>query len=201
MALFKKKTPSPEPSAAQIAQLEEQLSREGRKIQEAYARLGKRYASLHREDYAPEYADDMKTLFQSESQVVEYWKQLQDLKGIQLCQRCGRELSRTALSCPLCGELTQTGREMEAGKPTLCGFCGNIVPKDMHFCSHCGTPVSPEKSQTACPQCILDAQRGLKFCTSCGKALASPAPSRICPECGNPLSEKALFCNNCGTKL
>ena len=79
-----------------------------------------------------------------------------------------------------------------------CPDCGNPIPKDSKFCSHCG------HQQLVFHQCV-----------NCGKNL--PPNARFCPKCGHPADEKpvpktcpncktenlpgASFCNQCGEKL
>ncbi len=98
-----------------------------------------------------------------------------------------------------------------------CPSCGQEIPSDSKFCSHCGAtmpeppaPQAPEPEQSVCPVCGTVLSAEALFCPSCGTTVRreteetqEPKPEAkqsVCPNCGQPLPEGALFCGSCGTK-
>lgn len=59
-------------------------------------------------------------------------------------------------------------RKASKSKAQLCSGCGDKVPGDSRFCSHCGTAMAKD-----CPSCGQAIQEGDRFCTDCGEKLES----------------------------
>ena len=115
------------------------------------------------------------------------------------------------------------------GAPGIaCRGCGRLIPSQMSFCPHCGTPVfpaafSPYGAQTgaasgpqpasvpgAQPEASYGAQPETPYNaqpeTSCNAQPETPYDVQPengarCPACGAAVKASARFCESCGTKL
>lgn len=107
------------------------------------------------------------------------------------------------------------------GAPEIaCRGCGRLIPSQMSFCPHCGTPVfpaafSPYGAQTgatpgAQPEASYGAQPETPYNaqpeTSCNAQPETPYDVQPengarCPACGASVKAFARFCESCGTKL
>ena len=99
------------------------------------------------------------------------------------------------------------------GAPEIaCRGCGRLIPSQMSFCPHCGTPVfpaafSPYGAQTgATPGPQPASVPGTQPETSCSAQPETPYDVQPengarCPACGASVKASARFCESCGTKL
>ncbi|WKY43897.1 zinc ribbon domain-containing protein [Eubacteriaceae bacterium ES2] len=66
-----------------------------------------------------------------------------------------------------------------------CRHCGNLLERDSHFCSKCG---SRSPFVDLCPSCLHEIQRDESYCPGCGRSLYIS-----CPNCG----EKTFVSDRC----
>ena len=162
---------------ADTSRLKSMISEEEKLIDSHYYQIGKLYASLHRNDSEEEFSSMIAAITESEIKIRDYKKQIQDIKGVQRCEKCGAEVSKGAAFCSSCG----------AAMPKL----AETVPDDTIRCENCGAMV----------------KSGMLFCASCGKPIALPNPpiklsnEKVCPCCGAKIEEDVAFCTECGSKL
>lgn len=160
------------------------ISEEERKINNLYLQIGKLYVSLHNEDCENDFAEMMSMLADSEAKIIDYQKQIQDIKGVQRCKNCGAEVASGA---------------------AFCSVCGATIPK---------IQVAQPEDFVKCESCGADVKRGMRFCTSCGKAMEAvidvsseteqvveAVQERVCLSCGTKVENGLAFCTECGTKL
>lgn len=137
---------------ADVARMNSYISDEEKKINNFYLEIGKRYVSLHTEDFEGDYADMINGIRESEEKIKSYQKELEELKGVKKCPKCGAEVKNDALFCSICGEKmpqeepeiivdAQVIEDKEATEETkkFCGNCGKEVNADAAFCPECGT--------------------------------------------------------------
>lgn len=156
-----------------------------KKVNDTYCQVGKLYVSLHGGDGDEAFAGMIASISEAEQKISAYRMQIQDIKGVQRCEKCGAEVARGVAFCSACG----------APMPKM----ETIAADDYTKCENCGTMVS----------------RGMRFCTSCGKPLAAAtvsevtepmadednADDRICLNCGAKIENDTAFCTACGTKI
>ena len=156
------------------------ISDEEKKINNHYYEIGKRYAALHRDDPETELAELVAAVVESEKKIKGYRTQIQDMKGVARCEKCGAEVAKEAAFCSVCGA--------PVPKPAV------PVRDDMEKCASCGAMV----------------EKGMRFCTNCGKPMVAvpvqeaPAETPVkaaCTICGAELEEDAAFCTNCGNSV
>lgn len=166
------------------------ISDEEKKINNNYFQIGKLYTAIHRNDCEEDFAGMIAAIAESEQKIGDLRMQIQNLKGVIRCEKCGAELAKGVAFCSSCGAPIPRTETPDMEKFEKCGSCGAWVEKGMRFCTSCGKPMAP-------PAAITDAQ-------SQPPAAEAPAPvpeKRVCPNCGAAAADDVLFCTECGTKL
>lgn len=161
------------------------IAEEEKKLDHTYYQIGKLYVSLYGKNCIEEFSGMVCAVEESEQKIMEYQKQIQNIKGIQRCEKCGAEITKGVLFCSACG--TPVPRVPEAYPMEdyiKCEKCGAMINSEMRFCTVCGTPVIKNM-----PNALEEQQEG------------GAAEGKICPNCGAALAGDSLFCMECGTKL
>ena len=159
---------------AEVSKLNGLISEEDKKIKNLYYQIGKLYVANQGSNPAPEYAELVAAVIESGRAMKEYKAQINTLKGIRICDKCGAEVPKGAAFCNSCGNQMPVVPEFDANKFDKCPQCGELVEK------------------------------GMRFCTTCGYAMATTAPAapvaRICKSCGATVENDAAFCCECGAR-
>jgi len=119
-------------------------------------------------------------------------------------------------------------QQAQALAGTQCPKCGSAVPAGKHFCSRCGTTLTPTRqvqtiTAVACPKCGAIGPTGKRFCTRCGHTLSPSAQSQTkpltvypgnpvsqqvqtvtttrCAMCGAVMAASKSFCTHCGASV
>lgn len=124
--------------------LNSMISDEEDKITSNYREIGKLYTALHEHDYEDEFSAMIGFIKESEEKIGDYKKQIQEIKGIQNCEKCGGEVPKGAAFCNTCGATMPKVQEQIASDSVKCGNCGEEVGKEMRFCTSCGSPIAAE---------------------------------------------------------
>lgn len=168
-----------------ITKYSSMISEEEKKINNTYYQIGKLFVSLYSNEADGEFVGMIASIAEAEGKIVQYRKQIQDIKGIRRCENCGSEVAKDALYCNSCGAAMPKAETMGNSDYIKCAGCGSMVKKGMRFCTTCGRTIEtvsviPESGQTE----ELNNQKLLKKCSNCGAELA----------------EDMAFCSECGTK-
>lgn len=159
------------------------ISDEEKKINNSYYQIGKLYAAMHQSDCEEEFGGMIAAITESEQKIKEYRMQIQEIKGVIRCEKCGAEVPNGA---------------------AFCSSCGSTMPK---------IQVSGTTDYVKCENCGADVKKGMRFCTSCGKpmevvtapvkmeAVVEATAEKICSNCGAKIEGDLAFCTECGTKL
>lgn len=190
---------------AEVAKLNGQISDEEKKINNYYFQIGKLYMQLHRDDFGAEFAEMVTAVKQSEGKILSYQKQIQDVKGIVRCEKCGSEVPNTAAFCNACGapiaKQTPSAPVVTNQAPPAPAVNTQAPPAAVV------TTQAPQniKPVVKCSGCGAEVPDNMRFCTSCGTPVGTTAPAqpvgRTCPNCGAAAGEGLAFCTQCGSKL
>lgn len=161
--------------------LSNMIADEEKRINQIYHYLGKQYATTHRNDPEPEFAEMIAAIIASEEKIAQYKLQIQDLKGVQRCEKCGTEVTKGSAFCNACGAPFPPAEQPVPAGQVQCPGCGKLMEKGVRFCTACGKP--------------------LEAAPAAQSALASQPAQRLCPNCGRVLAPDVLFCTECGTKI
>ncbi len=169
---------------ADTSRLNSMISEEEKVITNQYFQIGKLYVSIHKDDFEDDFARMIGSIAEAEAKIKDYKKQIQDIKGIQRCEKCGAEVPSDAAFCSSCGATMPKIQALVSDDYVKCENCGTEVKKGMRFCTSCGKPmevvaVAPVVTETEietaqekiCPNCGAKADDGLAFCTECGTKL------------------------------
>lgn len=224
----------PQPSPAEMqrrmmadeARINAAIVEEEKHMNNLYFRIGKLYVAMHAADYEHDFDNMIQALRESEIRVRNYRKQIEDLKGIVHCAKCGAEVPKTSSFCTFCG--TPVSKQPAADGMVQCAACGAMVARDMRFCTCCGkpltdlfqnqTPAAPEPvvPEPAAPAAAPVAEPAPAVEPAPAAPVVEPEPvapppaaetmvpppaERKCPHCGNPVDADAVFCTACGKNL
>lgn len=169
---------------ADTSRLNSMISEEEKVITNQYFQIGKLYVSIHKDDFEDDFAGMIGAIAEAKAKIRDYKKQIQDIKGVQRCEKCGAEVPNGA---------------------AFCSSCGATMPKIQ-------APVSTDYIK--CENCGTEVKKGMRFCTSCGKPMEAVAVStvetetetettqeKVCPNCGAKVEDGLAFCTECGTKI
>lgn len=169
-----------------VARLNGVVSEEEKKINNYYYQIGKLYVAMHVSDYEADFEGMITAIRESEQKIADSRQQIQDIKGVVRCEKCGAEVSTNFDFCSSCGAPMPKRADAADANMVKCSGCGQMVPKNMRFCISCGKRMGD----------IAQAQ----------PAAAEVQPpvvqmSNKCPNCGTEMSADSVFCTCCGTKL
>ena len=88
---------------SEVAKLKLQIAEAEKAVEDSYTQLGRLYAAAHRSDYEEGFASVMAAVTNAEQTVKTLHQQLQDAKGVTVCEKCGAEVAKDAAVCSACG--------------------------------------------------------------------------------------------------
>ena len=162
------------------------ISEEEKVITNQYFQIGKLYVSIHKDDFEDDFAGMIGAIAEAEAKIRDYKKQIQDIKGVQRCEKCGAEVPNGAAFCSSCGASMPKMQPPISADYIKCGNCGTAVKRSMRFCTSCGKPMEEVNDASAVPvteQTVVVEQ------------------DKVCPNCGAKVEDGLAFCTECGTKL
>lgn len=178
---------------SEVARVNSLISQNENKISNAYYQIGKLFVSIYGDDCKPEFAGMIATVAELEQQNITYRKQIQDIKGIRHCEKCGAEVPKEDAFCSSCGAaMPKVDKQVVTDDCVKCSSCGAMVKKGMRFCTACG--------QVMTQPVTASADVRMETSELAQNALVE-ASERVCPKCGTELSEDLIFCTECGARL
>lgn len=174
-----------------VARFNSIISDEEKKINNCYYQIGKLYVSLHSNDYENDFSSMIEMIHESENKIQECRQQIQNIRGVRRCEKCGAEVSVSAAFCNSCGAEMPIVIAPDVEATIKCQSCGNNVKKGMRFCTSCGARMSAASDPVKKEESDNSARR---------KDAASHT-EYTCPHCGNAVDEGLAFCTECGAKL
>ena len=133
-----------------ITKLNSNISAEERKMNNAIGRLGRAYFEKHSEDYETLFEPIILEIKEAQNTIMSLRQQIQDIKKVAICEKCGAEISNNAAFCSGCGAPVTKKAMPEAPGEVMCPGCGQYVPADCKYCVICGIPMNVEP--TAVPE-------------------------------------------------
>lgn len=87
----------------EIAKLHSQIDDETKKLNAVYIALGKLYVEQHSNDFEPGVVEKIDFIKASNEKIKAYKQQLNTLKGVSSCPKCGAEAALSSSFCSACG--------------------------------------------------------------------------------------------------
>ena len=171
---------------ADTSRLNSMISEEEKIITNQYFQIGKLYVSIHKDDFEDDFAGMIGAIAEAEAKIRDYKRQIQDIKGVQRCEKCGAEVPNGAAFCSACGATMPKVQAPVSTDYIKCENCGAEVKKGMRFCTSCGKPMEAVKSASA---------------VSVTEQTVIVEQDKVCPNCGAKVEDGLAFCTECGTKL
>ena len=88
---------------SELAKLHAQIAEAEKAITDNYTQIGKQYAAAHPDDYEAGFGEFISAIAASEQKIRELRWQVQELKGVSVCEKCGAEVAKDAAFCSACG--------------------------------------------------------------------------------------------------
>lgn len=175
---------------SEVARINSLISQNENRINTIYYQIGKLYVNIHEFDYEEEFGGMISQVIELEQQISEFRKQIQEIKGIQFCEKCGAEVSRGVAYCSSCGAVMPRPEKQEYYEDCVkCVRCGSWVKKGMRFCTSCGQ--SMMKFNVA--EINNDIEENSFY--------NEESVERVCPRCGTKQTDDSAFCTECGARL
>ena len=125
---------------SEITKLNSIISDEQNKIDTIYKQIGKLYYSIHRQDCEPDFQAMITSISECEQKIDVIRKKIQDIKGVQTCEKCGAEMPMGVAFCSNCGTKILKQQPIDESI-IICQNCGTSIKKGSRFCTGCGKPV------------------------------------------------------------
>lgn len=170
---------------SEISRVNSLISEEEKKMNATYYQIGKLYVSVHGSDGEENFSGMVAAVLEGEQKINDYRKQIQNIKGVQRCEKCGAEVARGVAFCSSCGTPMPKVENPLPDDDIRCENCGTMVKRSMRFCTSCGKPMVLSKVQDAVSMDVSEEQ----------------TEKRVCPSCGTEIESDIAFCTECGAKL
>lgn len=127
-----------------IARLNSAVSSSEKNISGYYGELGKIYYEQHGANPEGAYQELCDSIAREQETIVQLKEQIRVLKGLIICENCGKELPSDAMFCNFCGTKVEQkvvqAPEVPAGS-FECPACGASLEAGTMFCYACGQKI------------------------------------------------------------
>ncbi|MBR0172190.1 MAG: zinc ribbon domain-containing protein [Lachnospiraceae bacterium] len=134
-----------------IAKLNSAIADEERTQKNLFLQLGREYFNNHAEDAEEALSRTVQDIADSRARVRNLQHEINDIRGIRVCEDCGAEVRLGAVYCTACGvrlpDYVAPAREPGAN-PDRCIYCGRELNKADRFCPTCGTRIDHADTDT-----------------------------------------------------
>lgn len=179
-----------------IARLNSLITQDENKINDLYCQIGKLYVDTYGNDCEEKFSSLVSMVTDLEKEIKEYKNQIEEVKNVQRCEKCGAEVTKGASYCTACGHmLVKPETKPAAFDYKKCSKCGERLEEGMNFCTRCGTPVVRDEVN---PGCDIESTGEIVVPDV---LIPEEPPKRRCPNCGAEQEDDANFCTECATKL
>lgn len=170
-------------------------------INEKYTCIGERYFNAHTEETTDEYPE-IAEIRGLQDEIKRIDQQLNELKGIIICPRCGFESSLDSTFCAACG--LKLPKRISSASSLIqerhCPQCGILANPGQRFCIQCGAKLEDENAFSGVKpmmttDSVQDAYAGIQ------ESVQEKNIVKKCPICGAVVGDDDVYCMECGMKL
>lgn len=90
-----------------IISLKNKIREEENKEKFIYQEIGRKYFEAHKDDENDPYIADIQAVFAAKAGIETLRDQLKEIKGVEICPACGKEIDKDTVFCPKCGNKIQ----------------------------------------------------------------------------------------------
>jgi len=143
------------------------LASEEDKLKQIYIDIGKKVHEIYQyggglgKFFDEKYAEILKT----EAGIQNLKNQMDSLKGVRACPKCGASIDRGAGFCPKCGAQLDTLSGAPAEPDTPVTYAAPAAPAIKPEAP------APKPEKIICRNCQAENEPGSKFCLTCGRLL------------------------------
>lgn len=183
---------------SEVSRLNAVISESEKQIENCYLQIGKLYVAMHAADHEPDFTGMVNTIREAEARIRDSKEQIQLIKGLVKCEKCGAFVESSVAFCSTCGAAMP--RRLLDENTIRCTACGQLVPKEMRFCTSCGKPTVDilQTVPAAAPIAPVTAEDSS---TQAATEVPTASGTRFCTACGSSVQATSAFCSECGTKL
>ncbi len=199
----------------EVAKLNAAISDEEKKLHNSYYQIGRLYFSKHSEDCESDFAGLIISVQESEKKVLTLRQQIQDIKGVTRCEKCGSEIPTNISFCSSCGAPVPPKAAPINPNLIRCTGCGQMISKNLKFCTVCGTATSFASEPVAAPAPAPFTPAPAVEPAPIQEPVTVPTPDPVadpdatvsvhsakrCVACGASIPDGMAFCQECGTKV
>ena len=130
-------------NTAETIKLKSMISDEEKSINNSYEQIGKLYFQAFGANPEEPFSELITYVKNSIEKIAGYEEQINQLRGIVICQDCNGEVADDMRFCGCCGSPVNTVPIEPASDESLCIKCGFTFSSDSLFCTNCGNNVEP----------------------------------------------------------
>ncbi len=135
---------------SEVNKLNSAIASEEKKVNNIYLQLGKEYYQRHTNDSEACFEQLVSAIKASEAQIAALRQQIQDIKGITRCEKCGADILNNAAFCSSCGASAPVKAPVVSAEAGVqCPSCGHTVAAGTKFCTSCGSPLAAAEPAAA----------------------------------------------------
>ena len=186
--------------AAEVIKLNTQITEEINVRDQKYAEIGKLYMQLHADDFEEPFAALAEAVISSEMKIADMKDQINNLRGVKNCPKCGAQIPMSSPFCSVCGQQVESKAVPSGFGAERCSMCGAELIPGMAFCTNCGTGTGAAANNTTAPisPVIADNQESMPVMPG---EFGVEHDQRTCPMCGNLQKADLAFCTVCGSPM
>ena len=168
---------------AEVAKLHTKINTANAKINDALITLGKAYYDAHKNDQETEFKDLFEEIHKAHRMIKKCQEEIQKIKNIKICEKCGEEVFADATYCSHCGAKLKNTVSKEKGSSEQTEDVAEDIDftaeedlssvqeeKEEEASEHTDEPKSEQNKQT-CPSCGQELDAEAEFCTKCGSSM------------------------------
>lgn len=126
----------------QITKLSAQINDDNDKLDKLYCEMGKLYVYKHADDSEDDFKPVVEEIKRTQQQIQDMTMQMQSLKGLVQCPKCGAMNASDYAFCSSCGESLPRPQVNIPQNAVFCTKCGGQNQVGVRFCMFCGNPMS-----------------------------------------------------------
>ncbi len=126
---------------ADVTRLNGLISDKEKRVSQLHSAIGEAYYNRHKDDPAAEERQSIDEINTLQQEIQQYQNEIQQIRGVTKCPKCGADVAITAGFCNVCGAQLprQTAAEPAEEEGSVCPNCHSPVAKGSSFCTNCGT--------------------------------------------------------------